>query len=530
MIPIDIPNRPFSTELTMGLMLPDGIFEAALGKQRLNAQFRNSGNAVVNNCSLYVESVSNPSIIITPATYTLSAIGGGAVTVRAWDIDVSMAPVGEHYVSFIAGHASGNKRIIKKIFVTRVDFNPATQSFSAATPEGILTARFKQLVVPADVNCCCNHGKNSDGTGKGPYGTGKGPNEAGKYNPFVMRDLAELFARVSKESGFCPPGYLPLEIETSVTPTPAFPGQYGDLPFNDPWWKIILCIIALLLLIAAAINDAVNGDGGIVVTGGNGGDPGNPNSNCCGVGAEGGSSNGVTAGLVAAAAVVATIAAASDVRDPYRRGQDNTPPGAGEYTIQEKIDAQFVYPEPIAPGRPFKAGLNWKYTRITTDAANHQRTYHYSAEDMNENMHVLSRYVINAPDVVRVYRKEPFIVRAEFFDANERQLSGGGLFVKCFLIGAGGRTVSFLLLDDGIIPDKTANDGVYTGIHYFSREDAGLWKIYVIAQDINTAQPGMEPEEAAQIIGGMLLTHQLTITFEGGTCPFVADGDVHVIA
>lgn len=40
--------------------------------------------------------------------------------------------------------------------------------------------------------------------------------------------------------------------------------------------------------------------------------------------------------------------------------------------------------------------------------------------------------------------------------------------------------------------------------------------VYVLAQDINTAQPDMTPEQQAQIIGGMLLTHQVTIDFHGG--------------
>jgi hypothetical protein len=515
MISIDIPNRPFSTETITGLMLPDGIFEAALGKQRINAQFKNTGGSAINNFTLYVESVSNPAIIITPATYSVPAIGGNAVTVRSWDIDVSNAPVGSHYVSFIANHASGKKRIIKKIFVTRVEFDQATQTFSAATPEGILSVKFKSVVIPANVNCCCSHKKE-----------GREPSQG---KTFEMKNLADLLNTVGRDFKFCPPGYLPLEIETAVTPTPPFPGQYGDLPFNDPWWKIILCIIALILLIAAAINDAVNGTGDVGVSTGTGGSSGSGSENCCGFEAQGGSSSYVTAGLVAAAAAVATVAACSDVRDPYRRGQDNTVPGAGENTILEKLDAKFKYPEPIAMGRPFKAGVDWKYTRITVDPANAQHSYSFSASDMNENVHVLSNYIIKAPDVIRVYQKQPFIITGEFFDAKQKQMSGAQLFVKCFLFGPGGRVISFAMQDDGLTPDQKANDGLYTGIHYFSRDDGGLWKIYVIAQDINNAQTDMNPEDAARIIGGMVLTHQLTITFEGGNCPFVADGDVNVI-
>lgn len=87
--------------------------------------------------------------------------------------------------------------------------------------------------------------------------------------------------------------------------------------------------------------------------------------------------------------------------------------------------------------------------------------------------------------------------------------------------------------DDGMATsaDKIANDGIYTGRHFFSAPDNGMWTYFVIAQDINTAQPNMKPEEAAQIIGGMVLTNQLTITFNGDDeCPLVPDGHVNVIA
>ena len=47
--------------------------------------------------------------------------------------------------------------------------------------------------------------------------------------------------------------------------------------------------------------------------------------------------------------------------------------------------------------------------------------------------------------------------------------------------------------------------------------------------DVNRAQPDLPPEEAAKIIGGMLLTDQVTIDLQGGTCPLVPDGDLHVI-
>ncbi len=83
--------------------------------------------------------------------------------------------------------------------------------------------------------------------------------------------------------------------------------------------------------------------------------------------------------------------------------------------------------------------------------------------------------------------------------------------------------------DDGIYPDEKPSDGVYTGGRFFNVREKGLWMFCVVAQDINSAQSDMTPEEQAKIIGGMVLTNQLTISFKGGECPLVPDGDVNVI-
>lgn len=215
----------------------------------------------------------------------------------------------------------------------------------------------------------------------------------------------------------------------------------------------------------------------------------------------------------------------TDTRDPFRRGQDNTVPAAGELTTSEQLNVVISYPEPVALGKPFAVSTTWDYTRITTGAS-----YIYSVTETNRNTHVLSRYQIKAPNVIRVYREELFIVEGQFFDENGNLLQDGQLLVQCILAGPQGQYRRFIMQDDGIYPDKKPNDGVYTGIHRFIEQDHGFWKIYVIAQDINTAQPNMSPEQAAQIIGGVVLTQQLTISFNGGTCPLVPDGEVHVIS
>ena len=94
-----------------------------------------------------------------------------------------------------------------------------------------------------------------------------------------------------------------------------------------------------------------------------GGGAGGDDSDCCGVGASGGSDSYVVAGLVAAAAAAATAAGLSDTRDPFRRGQDATPPGPGETTLSESVVARFKYPEPVVTGTPFSVAVDCAHDR-----------------------------------------------------------------------------------------------------------------------------------------------------------------------
>lgn len=515
MLNVAINNRPFASELITGLMLPDGLFEASLGRQRINVHVSNSGPAAINNAEVYVESVSHPSIVVTPTTYPAPHLVSGVSYLFGWDIDLTGAPPGKHLVSFIVKTAADIRRIIKRIFVSRITFNAAAGTFRAECPEGVIEVEFKDMVRPKRGGGCCCKTRSKSAPRRDRSG-GKPVN--------ILEYLTKGFQGHDPDFEFCLPEYLPRVISAQVTPTPPYAGQYGDLPFQDPWWKVLLCILALLLLIAAAIAEAVDGSGELSTTGGPGG-AGSPTGDCCGLEPSGGGTSYIAAGLVAAAAAVATAAAASDVRDPFRKGADHTPPAVGELTVGEHLDFEYIYTEPVALGRPFQVDAKWKYVRTTTGG-----TYSHTASETNANVHVLSRYEIKAPDVVRAYKREPFVIRGMFFDADEKLLRGADLFVQCFLVGPEGQWRKLMMEDHGAAPDEKANDGSYTGRTYFGQDDVGLWKYFVIAQDINDARPDMEPEEAAQIIGGMVLTHQLTLTFDGGTCSLVPDGDVNVIA
>jgi hypothetical protein len=515
-VALSIVNRPFATENIAGLMTPDGIFVTTLGPQGLNALFLNPGSTPSASAQVYFESVDDPNIVVTPATYSVPALPGNATKVLTWQADFSNARPGKHLVSFMVVQGAQSNRIIARIFVTSVAFDQATKTFTAIVPQGQMTVQFIDLI-GSTAPCACKCG-----------GPGMGGSDCDRDRHAVMTRVAKAFSLTpTGKFNPCLGGFLPHHVVVVVTPNPPYVGQYGDLPFQDPWWKIVLAIVALILAAAAALVEGQSG-GDLTVTGGtSGGDsPGAPN--CCGFQFSGsGGSNGLAAGLAAAAAAVATAAALSDVRDPFRRGQDNTAPASGALTTAENLKLAITYLETMQLGKPFAIGAKWTYTRETTAGA-----LTYSVDETQTNVHVIDHYHITAPNVVRSYKREPFIVEAKFTGPDGVLYRGAELFVQCFLIGPAGQLRKFLLEDNGAggrFGDATANDGIYTGGWQFTVDDKGLWTFLVIAQDVNDATPNMTPEEAAQIIGGMVLTHQLSITFEGGTCPLVPDGHVNVV-
>jgi hypothetical protein len=506
---ISIPYRPFSSETITGLQLPDGLFETSLGTQRINAFFQNTSGGVISNIEFYIESVSDLGIVVNPQTLYLSSLDPGASRLNTWTADFSAASPGAHQISFIAKIGITKIRIIKKLFVTQVGYDTVTKTYSVFAPEGVLRAEIVKMVEPKHPPCCLKIKSSNDN-----------PNFVN-----VFEYLRSAAGRHDREFQLCLKQYLFSNFKLRLINTPPYSGQLGDFPFTDPPWKIFFCILAFLLLVAAAIVEAVGGSGEISTTGGPGGE-GSPTGDCCGLSPSGGGTSYIAAGLVAAAAAAGIAAGLSDAKDPFRRGQEATTPVVGELTEFENVDVELHYNDPIQPGSPFKVATKWEYARITTG-----NTYTHTVEETNENIHTISKYEIEAQDVIRRYRREDFIIKSRFYDQNNELITGNQLFVQCFMCGPKGEYFWFPLLDDGVDIDERANDGTYTGkYNFFLHElECGIWKYFVIAQDVKTATSDLTPEQAAAIIGGMVLTGQLTIDYSGGTCALIEDGHVNVI-
>jgi hypothetical protein len=126
----------------------------------------------------------------------------------------------------------------------------------------------------------------------------------------------------------------------------------------------------------------------------------------------------LTVGLYGGAAAAAIAAAASDYRDPTRRGQDNTLPDPGERTQRELVDMAIEYPNLPLPGVAFQTKVKWMYQRETD-----QRVLSYQVEEANVNTQfLLGKLVVT--DKVQYKPGEIVRLTAAIWDYQPRQCDG----------------------------------------------------------------------------------------------------------
>lgn len=96
------------------------------------------------------------------------------------------------------------------------------------------------------LQCCCAYG-GFDGAGDHQDGNGDWSGRGGTG--------LEFFA-------------FPTVVDYRIDYLPNFLGQYGPIPFDDPWWKLLLLIIAIILTLAtaaSAVADLANRSDDVVI-------------------------------------------------------------------------------------------------------------------------------------------------------------------------------------------------------------------------------------------------------------------------
>jgi hypothetical protein len=492
--PAIVQSRPFAIEPVTGVMLPDGIFDNAIYHLQIACYVTNTSNNDLTNVTVHFESVSDPGVSVSARTFALDAVPAGGSVLVMWDANFEHASPGKHLVSFVA-RADGHtlSRSIKQIFVSQTRFDPATNSYSCTVEEGTLVVSGMSAIVPRPT-----WGEPDD---KGECRC------APPWGPNVLTGLTTVW-----------------------TPNPAYAGDHGDLPFSDPWWKVLAIIVAIVAALVAIIA-AASGAGTASFAAGGTFEETDPSVSCC-TPETGSDLEYTVAGVASAIATGAAIVALSDAADPMWRGQEATPPAAGEVTVGERVEARWTLPDAPNAGKPYTADVEWTYTRQTTG-----RNYSHSVSETQANTHLAGDVELETPD--EVLALDPLWVRAKFHTDDGGLFTGDALYAFAVFVAPGGAAFVRPLTDDGLNFDPAANDGVFAGALDLERvygelrkrgQDVhGRWRCYVFAQDVNHAPEGAKPEIAAQSIGGMFVASAIHITFDPSLpCPLRANATILV--
>jgi hypothetical protein len=320
------------------------------------------------------------------------------------------------------------------------------------------------------------------------------------------------------------------------TPNPAYAGTHGELPFSDPWWKILAIIVAIVAALVAIIAAALGAGKANFSVGGTFEET-DPSVTCCSLkGAASGKPEFTVAGVASAIASVAIAVACSDEADPFWRGQEATPPQQGELTIGERVVAKWSLVDAPNAGKPYTADITFDYERFTTGA-----TYTHSVTETQVNIHTAGPVEAETPKTVHSL-KDSLWVRAKFHKLNSNALfKGDELYAFALFQAPGGLYFVAPLTDDGLNFDPGANDGIYAGsLNLYTayrlllsqqppQDVYGLWRVFLFAQDVNKTKPGTPPHIAAQHIGGFFVASAIQITFDPSLpCPLEAQATILV--
>lgn len=498
--PMTIQRRPFSIEPFTNIMLPDGIFDTALRQQRITCYYTNTSGAPLRKVSIYLESVGDPGIAPVAQTHYFESIPPGASVRVGWLADFEHGSPGKKLVSFIA-QAQGMAfvRTLKHIFVSQTTQNPVTGEYTCTVEEGTLKVAKLEMHWPKDRWLPCSERYQECRPALGPW--------------------------------------VPARMAMVFYPNPPYAGQHSELPFGDPWWKVLAWIVAAIAAIVAIVAAALGfGTAGTAVRGTFEETTGDVH--CCTPDPGGipGRDKLTVAGVASAIATTAAAVGLSDAADPWWRGQAQTAPATGELTVAEKVDAVFAYPSGvISAGAPYPVDVRWTYTRQTTG-----NTYNYSVAETQHNVHVTDGVEVVAPAVHHAFAA-PLVIAARFKRPGGQLYLGDDLYAFCLLRSPDDMYFFLELLDDGIGADQAANDGAYTGSIHLEEvyrvllqhrlRLEGLWRVYVFAQDVNDAAPDMAAHLAAQRIGGFMIASALRVRLDASLpCPLQADAAITVVA
>ncbi len=296
----DIPYRPYAVRASDLFQMPDGIFDTLLGSYYMGVRVQNvyaeefgpTHTLDITNACRAVLATKGVFIGDAWSQQELAQFGqqqvGRGISVNGlkpgdsrtifFKINVSTAAPRKYEMQFIHVDVAGTpdphnpKRLLSKhIFVSSSHADSATGELVCTVKEG--TIRLKLLEVAYDVKGARRARKKckpcttkSDLQGLRSY-----LEHALKEGDLDICDLKKIVERLTQGVGCCDPSIIrtgkycigsffvfPTKYKFIVEPSSEYEGQFGPIPFDDPWWKVALLILAVLLLIAGVLSEAAD--------------------------------------------------------------------------------------------------------------------------------------------------------------------------------------------------------------------------------------------------------------------------------
>ncbi|HEY0371847.1 MAG TPA: hypothetical protein VGD79_07580 [Thermoanaerobaculia bacterium] len=308
------PVPPFAIRPETLQAMPEGVFEATLGRYFMAVRITNIFTAawpasarvgLSVRCRAWL-AAGGVNVIDTwtaneQATLGQSVVNGrvAVASLGAWEsrliyfkVDVAAAQPRKHQVELQVDSDFGaeaieliSKKAKAPMQVSRTTFDSATNLFTSRCDVGTLTAAIKELTV--DYNSfkrALGKARKFIRDGGGSTGGGGGSSSTQGCDPRKLERIrAQLRAfldgknvdicAIWRELACCCAGggkhddggddwvdtrgpdisffLWPTKVDYTVDYHPPFAGQFGPIPYDDPWWKVLLIIIAIILTIAA---------------------------------------------------------------------------------------------------------------------------------------------------------------------------------------------------------------------------------------------------------------------------------------
>ena len=297
---IDVPIRPYAVRTDNFQMMPDGIFDTYLGSYYMGVRVRNiwayhfPADQLLDLSQQYRDILASQGIRIIDSweERELQALGqkmsGRKVILGPlkmfesktvyFKVDCSNAKPRKHHVEFeclrpaVPDPGSPDRRLTKRVFVSKSSFDDATGEMVAECPQGKLRMKLRKILVDR----------------KSLRRAIRRVTEDRPKPPFTVDELKRLLRAL--ESGervdichllrvlkcYCECGDLfrrkpgrtgryevddfllwPLEFTYTVE-TPPYKGKYSPIPFDDPWWKVLAWLLALFFWAMATTNEAAD--------------------------------------------------------------------------------------------------------------------------------------------------------------------------------------------------------------------------------------------------------------------------------